>query len=595
MSPRLLPVAAALLAAAPALGQDPDKAALGGRAKEVLGKYCRDCHNGPSSGNGEVDFLDFAALRETAKHESPLVAPGKGADSRLVKRAVKGLAKERGSMPPVEHDPRPTAADVDVLRAWVDAGCPDPPRPPDDQGKRAPVGTLDVLQAIKKHLENIDQEDRAYARYFTLAHLHNDPRVKDADLNVYRAALAEAVNALSWQPRVVQPVAVDPGRTVFAIDLRDVGWGADGWRQVMAEYPYGLAYRFRPPPLPGADRYIQEETDCDVPYVRADWFAATATRPPLYHLLLKLPDHARPLEDKLGVDVGRNFRRNRLARAGVTRSLVSEQHRLVERHDAAYGAYWKSYDFRPAKDRADLKRFPLGPPAFFGPGPGYPPEPGPYPDRAFQHAGGEIIFNLPNGLQGYLLVDDKDVRIDKGPTDIVADSNRTTGTTEVVNGVSCMACHARGMKRFQDVIRDEAEVRNREYRKVELLYPMPVRMTALVAEDEDRFARAMDKVVGGHLPAGGVRAGSYTDPAGWACKKHLDSLDLQTAAAELGTTADDVTRKLGLQGLKDLGLGAFAKPDGKVRRQDWERGDYCSLMQRAAERLELGNAIPRAK
>ena len=61
----------------------------------------------------------------------------------------------------------------------------------------------------------------------------------------------------------------------------------------------------------------------------------------------------------------------------------------------------------------NLFRFPLGP-AFAD---------NPFPNQAFEHAGGEIIFNLPNGLQGYLLVDAKGDRIDAGPIDIVGDDD----------------------------------------------------------------------------------------------------------------------------------------------------------------------------
>src|SRR5262245_23334617 len=127
---------------------------------------------------------------------------------------------------------------------------------------------------------------------------------------------------------------------------------------------------------------------------------------------------ARDLERKLGVYVADNFKRDKLARAGFTASGVSGQNRMVERHESPYGAYWKSYDFKSNAGRGNLFRFPLGP-AFAG---------NPYADQAFAHDGGEIIFNLPNGLQGYLLVNGKDGRIDEGPVEVVSDSLKTSGT-----------------------------------------------------------------------------------------------------------------------------------------------------------------------
>ena len=124
------------------------------------------------------------------------------------------------------------------------------------------------------------------------------------------------------------------------------------------------------------------------------------------------------------MDVAADFLGDQLARAGFAGSGVSSQNRLVERHPALYGAYWKSYDFSKNDGTANLFRFPLGP-VFAG---------NPFPDQAFEHAGGEIIFNLPNGLQGYLLVDAKGKRIDAGPIEVVSDALKTSGTAAIVTG-----------------------------------------------------------------------------------------------------------------------------------------------------------------
>ena len=113
---------------------------------------------------------------------------------------------------------------------------------------------------------------------------------------------------------------------------------------------------------------------------------------------------------------------DKLVRGGFQQSGVSGQNRLVERHDAEFGAYyWKSYDFKPRRARANLTRFPLGP-EFPG---------NPYPRQAFRHDGGEMIFGLPNGMQGYFLSDGKGRRIDEGPTDVVSDALKTSGTPAI--------------------------------------------------------------------------------------------------------------------------------------------------------------------
>ena len=177
-------------------------------------------------------------------------------------------------------------------------------------------------------------------------------------------------------------------------------------------------------------------------------------------------DSARLLEKKLDVDVADNFRKGKLARAGFPNSGVSGQNRLVERHDAALRGLLEEL-------RLQARQRPGQPVAL----PARPARPGnqakhPYPDQAFKHDGGEIIFNLPNGLQGYLLVNGKDERIDDGPIDVVNDDQRTSGTPEIVNGVSCMACHVHGMMpKFKDYLRDHSAVFGEAETKVRQLYP----------------------------------------------------------------------------------------------------------------------------
>ena len=50
--------------------------------------------------------------------------------------------------------------------------------------------------------------------------------------------------------------------------------------------------------------------------MRADWFVAVASRPPLYHDILQLPRSEGELEKMLRVDVLENIRQERAVRAG---------------------------------------------------------------------------------------------------------------------------------------------------------------------------------------------------------------------------------------------------------------------------------------
>src|SRR5262249_57304279 len=142
--------------------------------------------------------------------------------------------------------------------------------------------------------------------------------------------------------------------------------------------------------------------------------------PALYQDILQLPSNAAELERQLRVDVAQDIQQERVARAGFNGSGVSRNNRVLERHDSMLGVYWRTYDFEAVPqnliernillpDRRNIFAYPLGP----GGG-----------ETTFQHAGGEAIFNLPNGLQGYMLVHAVNTRINKGPTAIVSHPKR---------------------------------------------------------------------------------------------------------------------------------------------------------------------------
>src|SRR5207244_5801738 len=110
--------------------------------------------------------------------------------------------------------------------------------------------------------------------------------------------------------------------------------------------------------------------------------------------------------------------------------------RILERHDAGYGAYWKTYDFAENVDKQNVFDRPLGPP----------------PARnSFVQAGGEMIFHLPNGLLAYFLAGNRGQRVEKAPVEIVSDPERPEKTVEA--GLSCFRCHAAGLIHKADQVR----------------------------------------------------------------------------------------------------------------------------------------------
>ena len=450
-----------------------------GDAVAVLAKHCARCHTGARA---QADFDFVTSPRRLVA--AGFIVPGDAARSLIVQRIA------AGEMPPETVKTRPSAAELATLRAWIDAMAAAPATAFRDD---AELGR--VLAADRAALA---RDAAPHARWLTLSHLAN-AGLGDGELEPYRVALAELLASLSWAPAPPAPVAIDAARTLYRIDLRELGWSAATWDAIRAAYPYGVA---RGAGVPDA--------------LRADWFVATASRPPLYHDILALPDTETGLGHLLGIDLAADIAAGRVARAGFTNSGVSQHNRIVERHATRHGALWRSYDFASSVGVENVFAHPLD----------------------FVPAGGELIFNLPNGLQAYMLVDAQGRRIAKAPTTIVSDPRRPDRAVE--NGLSCMGCHAHGIvdkaDQIRDAIGDTVPIADRA--EIERLHPRASQLSALYAQDRARFVAGLAAI--GVTPP----ADPADEPITRVTARYEAELDLRTAAAELGLAADELTARL---------------------------------------------------
>ena len=548
------------------------------RAFGVFKKYCYRCHGRAFEVDG-FNVLDHKILTDK---DSTYIVPGKPDESLIWKRV--GI---KNSMPPKGND-RPTDEEKANLKKWIEAGAPPLPVAAATPGKGAREyrSCKDVLTSIRDYQQKCVVEDRPYKRFFTLTNLHNNPATTDRDLRLFRAGFAKLANSLSWENEIVVPKPIDKDETIFVVDLRDLGWAKrDLWSELLRVYPYGMSYEFdRDNTVRSLSEEIVVMAKCEVPYLRADWFANAASRPPLYHCMLDLPDNAHDLERRLKVDVKGNFESGRLSRAGFANSGISAQNRMVERHPASYGAFWKSYDFKPRNARSNLFQYPLGP--IFR---GYDT----YKRQAFVQDGGEFIFNLPNGMQAYYLVDKNDRRIDEGPTDVVGDSTKASGSTAIVNGLSCMSCHTVGMKPFKDTVRAGAGVNGPAQVKVEQLYREQKENDEYLKQDGDRFMLAVERATGPFLRVGADKnldLRRADEPVHALADLYQRDLGPAEVASELdiANPKELQTMARSNRDLKSAGLGPLG--DGKtIKREDWEIIKGTSVFQDVARKLGKGS------
>jgi hypothetical protein len=530
----------------------------------VFQKNCVGCHG--DTGFAKTSMLvDRAAMVRTGK-----VKPGSGEASILYK-VISGAMEP--SMP--DGGPKLADSDVAIVKRWIDDGAPDW-KPSSSTEPRRFLSNEDVISAIEKDLASSGTDtSRRFFRYFTLTNLHNadDDGTK---LDTYRSALFKLINSLSWDKDITLPTIIDKEQTILRIDLREYDWTdpTGTWETILAGYPYGVDFSG------SAYARIQAMTSSRIPFIRADWFLAAASVPPLYHDILELPTNESDLETCggnakrcLNIDTQRNLQDSpglRVVRAGFTESGVSNSNRIVERHRSPYGAYWKSHDFPDNVGQHNIFQHPLD----------------------FQRAGGEIIFNLPNGLQAYLLVDERGRRINQAPTNIVF--NKGGSRAEIRNGLSCMSCHANGMRSLTDDVRPTLSGLP-AYQQLDAaaLYPENSVLAKLLSEDQTRFEAALRKTQ--------VRPG--VEPITELSERYATSLDARAAASELGITRNEFLPRLTQnEFLRQLGLAPLLS-EGTVKRDAWEdvfgdvilefrAGDWIVPTRAYGERFFNGSSVP---
>ncbi len=498
----------------------------------IFQQSCLICH-GPDGAYKESLLIEHNALIQNGS-----VVPGNPDASELYDRL---LHTDPAKRMPLGQPQLPTQS-INTIRNWILAGAPDWTATSTTDGDF--IASSEVLNTIETHLTSLSSFDRAFARYFTMTHLYNAGESVQI-LQEYRKALYKLVNSLSWGSTVINPTPIDAQGTIFYIDLRHYEWDRNnGWTKIEAEYPYHISFDApTQTALKAQLTRLQGEIQADIPSVHVDWFVAQASLPPLYHDLLSLPLTDRELETRLEVDVNHNLLNApgvRVWRAGTNNSGVSNNNRVIERHASRYGAYWKSYDFAGSVGTQNIFTHPL----------------------SFTHDGGEVVFNLPNGLQGYYITNASGFRLDDAPINIV--SNPAASDPTVRNGLSCLGCHTEGVKMFEDEVRAVIESNaTPAYDKAQALrlYVAQSDMDALLQEDTNRYKEALEATGGAF---GGI------EPISRFHEVFQGTVDASYAAAVVGLETEAFLEKIRENtGLQNIGLLVLDSANGSMKRDAW--------------------------
>lgn len=416
------------------------RASIEQQVSAIFQEKCAACHDEGDEDPVLTQTTDLTALRINADY----IKAGDAAASPLYKLLnlpdgdKKRMPKSKASkpLPPLSEEEKA------IIAQWINGST--------EVAARDFITEDQVAKAVLADVQKLGAK-AAGVRYLSLANLFNEvdarggPLRSDADLDYYRTGVSKMLNSLSWKQHISPVQVVDTVGAVVKFTLSDYGISPDVWKKLASAYPYRVDR--------GLSAAVEAEKALGVlPLMRADFVIFALAQPPLYHEVLGIPGGQKQraadvaLEAKLGIDYDKAILSPDAVRAGFQNSGVSQGNRLIERLPRPDGGYyWKSYDFDPTRQNergADLFRAPLGPPNG---------QLTSNPDMKFLHDGGEIVFSLPNGLQGYMLTDGKGLRLDEAPTTVVTDKSRKD--SRIINGISCMSCHRDGL--FMTGVKDE--------------------------------------------------------------------------------------------------------------------------------------------
>jgi hypothetical protein len=512
----------------------------------LLLDQCGSCHGPDGTGEGNMNYInDLDALIENGK-----IVPGDPANSLLFQRIQAGQMPP-GDLPEVDDD------DVERIETFVSRLEPRIPELCDDQF----ITFDDIFEAIQSDLFELDDDERPFARYLSVANRYNSG-VCAADLEQDIWAMNKTINSLSNQSRIENAEAIDgTDGTVFRVDIRDYGWDEavvvdginfdDKWEALIGDPNNVYAVEFEGDQ---AD-VVKEEAETTVPLLYVDALVDNGTIGNLYYAFVDVGEARQDLLDLLEINEQEQIDEEIAVYVGTTESNLSSQDAQAFRLqiDTFDGYYWERRDLDADTDDQSI-----------------------FVDVFnFVGDGAEVVFSLPNGLQGYAIYDAAGVRQEE--TNLVFDQNQADLQVRV--SVSCNGCHSGGLNEMRDEVRDEVERNALDFAQdvfetVTEIYPGTEEVLEVLAEDSDKYKGALGRA---EVPT------ANADPINLAFVRFDRDVNLTTAAGDWGVSRDLLEDNLTRLSVEvDPGLNILA--ERTLDRDDFNNFYLASLCVLQANR-----------
>jgi hypothetical protein len=399
-----------------------------------------------------------------------------------------------------------------------------------------------VESALKKASE-LQPEKQKKTRFFAL--YNKDRRERET----YRKILSGLMNMFSDEGKITVLSFVKGDDSLVELDLDDFGIPPEIWDSAVENTPYfsiqiekrekGTTKKSTaiPPWIPKLEK-LALLTHAVYPIVRADWFIAKITEPHRYFKMRKTARTWQEFKKKAGY---RELESETLVQgAVVSDSSVVRLMRYVKRYPTLFGGMWVIYDRKTNEGREDFLS-----------------------DLLCQdYDGFQAMAPIPNGFYSFYLGDKKGDRLDYQDTAVGFDPNLKS-----VNrvAVSCILCHCGGPRNFNDEVRvlgkRGVRIRAKDRGLIEQLKNLFAEEIPL-KQDQQKFQKSLKAAT--EMTPEKFRVGFLG-----ILRDYDEKLDLEKAAAEVGLSAEDFTRKTKDTVRVEI-ISLHLSPKYKIRRDQWE-------------------------
>lgn len=422
-------------------------------------------------------------------------------DTVAVPTAQPGSTVVVGTCPAGQAGTLASQCDADKVCTVIVNTCKAGTDTPQTQVNAQHLDLAYVSTAILTDAGTLSADDRANARYLVLSHKYDtqvDTQGKlslaaGADLRLFIQGMNKGMNGLSTDREIHLLTPVDARQTIFRLKLSDFGLTAADWNALTTADPFKFIDNTQ------TGKLVQQilgsaAAPLAQPWLHADnaIFRAQDTAS-VYYQFTKQGASEAALEASLGVNVAADSQDAVLSSdlyfLGSQKSQISlGKFRLLARDKTKDGYFWRSFDTDQGNKtpQANLFNFPL-----VGTG-----------TAKFGFQASEIIFTLPNGLQGYALANAAGARQNVAPLTVVQD-NQKPGfiSAEIRNASSCARCHGSvGLIPYTDEVKAAVRANANGFtdvkdpQRVDVLFKTAAENLSVFAKDNALYQSALQKL-----------------------------------------------------------------------------------------------------